>query len=325
MTDDDPLDLARVAADEAALERARTAGAAEDDDPGLSMLVDLLRDVSTETPQAAPLGHGSSTVLTLDSESTPDRRLARNSGVVALLTAGVLTLGGVAAASTLVPQDNPLHGLGTVVRAAAGVVVGAVTLPEAPVEFSDGSRPGAASVPSSGTPGSAAAAPAPPGVARTPAPGATVAAVVRSQAAVRQLTALLDAAEALLADGRTTAAGARLDTAERRLAEVLPADAAPLEQRLAELRRRAEEPAAQPAPAPASDRPAPPGKPDAKPGARSQAEPDAKPDPEPEAQSDAEPDTTSRQPQRTPPAKGDGGGKGPDGQLTRDAAAQPRV
>jgi hypothetical protein len=138
MTDDDPLDLAQVAADHDAVECLRTsrlaAGAdGRDDDAGLLLLRDLLRDVRGELPEPLPLpvpaGRGS-TVLTLAGGSDPQRRLARHGALVAVFTAGLVSLTGVAAASTMLPPGTPLHSLGAAVRSAAGAVVGAVSPPE---------------------------------------------------------------------------------------------------------------------------------------------------------------------------------------------------
>jgi hypothetical protein len=261
MTDDDPLDLAGVAADAEALERVR-AGLVSGDDDALVLLHDLLLDVGVDAdlPQLQPVGHGS-TVLALAGEHVPDRRLARGGTVVAGLAAGLLALSGVAAAAgTLAPDGSALHGFGEAVRSAAGAVVGAVSPPAS-------NRPGRA-VPAASSPGPTARTAPPVRIApaeRQPTPGPVVAAASRSKAAARQVAQLLAAAEQLLADGRASAAASRLDLAERRLPDVLPADgAAALQDRLAALRARSGEPApaepkakpAKPAPAQERDEPA---------------------------------------------------------------------
>lgn len=132
MTDDDPLDLAQVAADHSALEQLRLRST-RPDDSALALLRDLLLDVDAELP-AEPLpvalGRGS-TVVHLSGEKPSDPRVVRNGAVVALVTAGVLAFGGVAAASTAVAPDGPLAGIGNAVRSAAGAVVSAVK-PESP-------------------------------------------------------------------------------------------------------------------------------------------------------------------------------------------------
>jgi hypothetical protein len=79
-----------------------------------------------------------------------------------------------------------------------------------------------------------------------PTPGPTVAALSRSEAAARQVDQLLVAAAELLAAGRPSAAATRLDLAERKLADVLPADRRDLAERLAALRAKASPPAAKP-------------------------------------------------------------------------------
>jgi hypothetical protein len=202
MNDDAPLDLAAVAADEAALEALR-AGAG--DDAALMLLRELLLDVERDLAPTAPLSHGTTVLARAD--AGPERRLARNGTVVAALTAGLLSLGGVAAASTFAPADSPLHGLGEAVRSAAGAVVGAVTPPTSPGRSAVVLPTPSASPTTAPTPAPAAKAAAAP---RTPTPGATVSAASRSRAAARQVDQLLVAAADLLKAGRTTAAVSRL-------------------------------------------------------------------------------------------------------------------
>lgn len=316
---DDPVDLLQVAADEAALEGLRTGRAAND--PVLLLLRGLLDDVEEEaTP--VPIGCGS-TVLTLAGDRTPERRTVRNGALVAALAAGLVSFSGVAAAASFAPPGTPLHGLSEAVRSAIGVAVGSVTPPD-PV----------APAPAPAPPVQAEAPPAPTDTTRqgtAPAPaGAAVSAAARSQAAARQVTALLDAAEALLREGRTGTAVARLDTAEGRLADVLPVDAAPLAQRLADLREKAEAAAAPPAQKPA--------KPDAP---KQQQAPKAKPAAEPD---EVEQPAPAKKERPAAERKSGGGGRdsaerGPDrtaepvtpkvpdvrGQLSKDASTKPRA
>lgn len=240
MTDDDPIDLVQVGADDAALEGVRAGRVA--DDLVLLLLRDLLEDVGQEEVPV-PVGCGS-TVLALAGDRTPERRTARNGALVVALAAGLLSVSGVAAASTLVPSGTPLHGLGEAVRSAVSLAVGAVTPPD-PV--APAPEPAPLAPPAPPAPAPAPADPARTGTADTPA-GADVSAAARAAAAARQVTALLDAAAALLREGRTDVASVRLDTAERRLADVLPADAGPLAERLAGLREQVQ---AASAPAPA--------------------------------------------------------------------------
>lgn len=229
MTDDDPLDMTAVAADDAAVERLRT-GRPAGADPVLGLLRDLLSDVEADLPAPAPppvpVGRGS-TILTLVGDDAPERRLARGGTVVAVLAAGLVSLGGVAAASTLLPPGTPLHGIGQAVRSAAGAVVGAVSPPQPPV------RPRSEGAATTSPPTTADREAAP-----QEAQAATAARQARSQAAARQVTRLLDQAEGLLSRGRTDAAGARLDLAQRRLGEVLVTDRPPLATRLEALRAR---------------------------------------------------------------------------------------
>lgn len=155
MTDDDPLDIAQVAADHDAVEGVRLRST-RPEDSALALLRDLLLDVDGELPawEAPPLsGRGRSTVLHLTGEQPPDPRLVRNGAVVALITAGVLAFGGVAAASTAVAPEGPLAGIGNAVRSAAGAVASAV-------------KPGTPGRPES--PGRSADAPGRPEVVRAP-------------------------------------------------------------------------------------------------------------------------------------------------------------
>lgn len=294
MSAEEPLDPAAVIADDAALEALRHGVG---DDAALALLRELVLDVERDLPDGGPVGRGS-TVLALAGADVPERRVARGGAVVAVLTAGVVSLGGVAAAS---PADSPLHGLGEKVRAAAGALVGAVTPPQTPA------RSGVALPTASASP--ATTAPAPVAAPRQPAPGPAVAAAARSRAAARQVAELLDAAEALLRAGRTTAAVARLDLAERRLPAVLPAERAPLADRLAALRAQVPPPAQ-----PARTAPAKKAPPKQQP-ATGREEPPAKP---------AAPKGNART-----AAPNKGGSKGGDaprlGQLSRDASTKPRA
>lgn len=284
MTDDDPLDLAQVAADDLELDAVRLQSV-RPDDTALQLLRDLLADIDRELPDARPVGRGS-TVLRLANESTRDPRVARSGAVVALITAGVVALGGVAAASTAVAPGNPLHGLGETVRSAAGAVVTAVKPPK-PAQRDE--------LPALPTPAASRAVEVRP----TAAPGPDVAAAARSTAAVRQVTAHLDAAEELIRSGRTAAAQSRLDAAERRLAEVAATAAEPLRARLAELRVSATSSAR-------SQQQAPAPKPAARPSAKAKAEPraeraqdapeDAKPADKPADRPAARPEPSDRAP-----------------------------
>lgn len=314
--DDDRVDLGEVAADDAALDRVR-AGARLGDDEALLLLRGLVDDVDADVLPPVPVGCGS-TVLRIAGESSVERRRARNGALVAAIAAGVLSLSGVAAASTVVPADSPLAGLGQIVRSAAGAVVGAVTPPD-----SIPARP-VVTLPSPAASAARAAVAARPSAA----PGAEVSAAARSRAAVRQVTALLDAAQQLLADDRPAVAAARLDTAERRLADVLPAEAEPLAARLAQLRSEVEAATAGP-PAGRSGPAQEPAGP--KTGAKTGPEPDQAPEQGPK------PDRATRadQPKRDAPSREPRAGKvesptvespkaGSRGRSARDASTTPR-
>lgn len=319
MTDDDPLDLAQVGADDAALD-AVLAGSVEDD-LALLLLRDLLQDVS-ESAAPAPVGCGS-TVLSLAGDRSPQRSTVRSGTLVAAFTAGLLSLSGVAAASTLAPAGSPLHGLGEVVRSAVGAAVGSVTPPDPVATAPAVPVESPAARPTRTAPAATTTAPA----------GAAVSAAARSQAAARQVAALLDAAAGLLREGRPDAASARLDTATRRLADVLPADAAPLADRLAELREQvaaAAAPVDQPAPSrQAPKEPAPREQAPKEPAAK---EPAAK-DSAPRAEPAKEPSKTDRQPSGKGDPRGSAGTAepaspqvaDPRGQLSKDASTKPRA
>jgi len=239
-TDDDPLDLAAVAADDAALEalRARSPrdlGPNAGDDVALLLVQELLRDVGTELVPGARSGAPALRVVDGDPAHDRSRRLVRRGAVVAALAAGVLSLGGAAAAAGLAPEGGPLRGVGDAVRAAAGAVVAAVTPPEAAEEQTP-----ASTRPRLPEPAATTARPPLPEPAATTAmtvrsePG--VAAAARAASAERAVTSLLDSAARQLAEGRPGPAAAMLDTAERRLSNVPPAPAEALHERLAALR-----------------------------------------------------------------------------------------
>jgi hypothetical protein len=296
MTEEPPLDLLRVAADDVALDRVRDGAVSPGHDVALGALRDLLVDVESDLPADRVVRGPGSDVLPLSGPAVRGRRLVRRSAAVGVLTAGVLSLGGVAAATTVAPAGSPLHGLGQAVRSAAGAVAGAVT-----------------------------------------PPGRDVAAEARSLAAARQVDRLLDAAAALLDNGRTASVEQRLDTAERLLADVRAQDRGDRETRLADLRtrlaaltagtpakpgkveprvqgprgtgpeapksgqRRAEPKGGQPgAPAPRAEapaEPAPAGRGAEKPGPqprRSGERAESKPEPAPESESESAPESASK-------------------------------
>ncbi len=232
--DDDPLDLTAVDADERAIEALRSGRPPHDPELALDLMHALLQDVERDLPADRPVPHG--TTVIAFATPRPERRLARNGTAVMALAAGLLSLGGVAAASTLAPAGSPLHGLGQALRSAGDAVVGVVAPPETP------GRPVA--TPST-TASTAAEAPAKTVVVAPRIPGASVSAAARSLAAARQVDRLLDEADALLDDGRTTSAVSRLDLAERKLTEVLAPDRADLPERLAALRAQAVAPDAE--------------------------------------------------------------------------------
>lgn len=311
MTGDDALDLAQMAADDRAVEQLRSV---RPDDVALALLRDLLADVEHDLPDPVPMGRGS-TVLRLANETSSDPRVARGGAVVALLAAGIVGLGGVAAASTSVAPGNPLHGLGEAVRSAAGALVSGVKppAPQPRPTASLAARPTPVDAPASD------ALPARPAAVVTP--GRQVADAAHSVAAARQVAALLDQAEALLRQGRVAAAEQRLDTAEQRLVDVSAEDAPALRARLAEL--RAEVDAARAAPAPQRTTPADGPRPSGPPADRGRPSSAAKPAAEPRP---------SHEPQGRPSAAGSGRAASADRtptsapvQPSRLASTKPRA
>jgi hypothetical protein len=244
MTEDRPLRHAEVTADDDAIEqlRALQGGAAHarraalEDDAALALLHHLLHDVADEMPDAqadagrpSPGGRRGSVVVPLSGGEAPRRRRLSRTAVAVGVSAGVLSLTGVAAASTSAPHGTPLHALGATVRSALGAVAAAVTPPQTPPKQAR---------PASPTP----AGPASPDAS---APGRSISVDTRSAAAARKVSAQLDRAEQLLGAGRAAAAGQRLDTAERLLPDVRPVHgAAELAARLAALRAQVSDGAA---------------------------------------------------------------------------------
>ena len=155
---------------------AEAAGAARERAHGL--LRDLLTDLEggADTPEP-PLSLTGARL----------RRLGRGP-VVAGLAVGVLSFSGVAAASTQVAAGNPLHGLGSVVRTAAGAFA----------SLGAPARSSSTDGPSSGPAGLAAPTPA-------------------EEVAERQVDELLRTADELFAAGRVDEAWAQLELAEQAL------------------------------------------------------------------------------------------------------------
>ncbi len=257
-----------VLADDETVERLRRAVTTDavvwgddepEDDPAVAVLLAVLRDVVASTPvEVAPLAK----VLPLRRRPV----LVRGSAVAACAL-GLLTVGGVAAAS----PGSPLYGVRTAVTSAVSSVVHAVT-PSGPAAAPGRSRPALQPRtthpprPASGptrhpttsvlgglpTPATTPAPTAPlavaPPLAAAPAPTATLPAApargrtaapapARTVEAARLVAALLDRAQAHLTAGRFIPAGQLLDLAERRLPDVALQDGrAELAARLGALR-----------------------------------------------------------------------------------------
>jgi hypothetical protein len=218
--DDEPMDMVAVGADDRLLEQLREALSPDaavvwdDDDaepdPAVALLRTLQLEVGADLPETAPILPPG--VI----ELAPARRRLGRSATVAVVAVGVLSIGGVAAASA---PGQPLAGVRSAVSAAVSDVVDAIT-PSSPV----GPKPAATAQ---------ALSPAP---QQTP-PGDAVSAAARSASAVQQITANLDRAGVFLDAGKWAPAAEQLDAAERKLGYVVdPAVKAPLENRLASLR-----------------------------------------------------------------------------------------
>lgn len=195
--DDVPLDLAGVAADDALVEQLRRALDPSDavvwgdDDDSEDASYALLRALQHEVSAELPDPRFSEVVLPL----VRGRRALRRSATVAVVTAGVLSLAGAAAAGSS-PGDR-MYGVRSAVAAAVSDVIDVIT-------------PGAADGTNRRTPS-----------ATTPLtsgrPGLAVSTAARAAVAARLIEERLATADRLLDSGRPRAAGEVLDQAERRL------------------------------------------------------------------------------------------------------------
>jgi hypothetical protein len=208
-------------------ERAPLAG--DRDDAARDRAHGLLRELLADVPRDRPPGAARAP----SSREAARRRRAVRGPIVAAVAVGVLSFGGVAAASTQVAAGNPLHGLGTVVRAAAAAVTGSTGPVAAPAGVARPMARASASavpapLPASASPGSALPGSALPGSA-PPVP------VEPGQ----EVDQLLGTADELLAAGQVEQAQEVLAEVERALAgtpEV--ADGADRRGRAAALRKR---------------------------------------------------------------------------------------
>jgi hypothetical protein len=211
--------MSSVAADEVMVERLRRSLSPDAavvwdddddvDDPAFALLRGLQRDVAADLPQLP-------SILPREVTSLESRRRGLGRGAaVAAVTAGVLSIAGVAAAQ----PGRPLSGVRTAVESAVTHVVDAIT-PSAPV--------GPTAVQPHRSPSSAASPKSSP---RSEA--------ARSAAAAAEVTQALDKAQRFLDRGQTTAAQEQLDRATRALARIAdPAVRGPLATRLAALSGR---------------------------------------------------------------------------------------
>jgi hypothetical protein len=249
--DDEPLDMTLISADDEMVESLRRSVSPslspeaavvwdddeDDSDPAYALLRLLQRDVSEDLPVA-----GSS----LPPEVTPliprQRRFGRGT-TVAAIAVGVISLGGVAAASV---PGAPLAGVRQSIATAVSNVVQAIT-PSSPVGPATASPTPSASP--SETPEAEPTEDAPAAADRTATQqaqpgqplrsGHVVSAAARSAAAAKQVKADLDRAERFLDAKDYPAARSSLDAAAHQLPLVLDGsthDA--LQKRLSQLRAR---------------------------------------------------------------------------------------
>jgi hypothetical protein len=234
--DDEPLDVGQVASDDALIEQLRQSLSPDnavvwddnddESDPGYALLRAIQLDVSQDLPMPEILPTGVTPLL-------PRRRHLSRTATIATVAAGVLSIGGVAAASA---PGQPLAGVRHAVSDAVATAVDAIT-PDSPV--GPAVKPTDVAVPS--------AKPTPPGDAVSDA--------ARSANAVLQIEDNLARAAAMLDKGQLEAARAQLDAVERKLVYVTDAAVrAGFQTRLDDLRTKlATAPTAKPTKAPASD------------------------------------------------------------------------
>jgi hypothetical protein len=244
--DDEPLDIAAVNADDALIERLRHAlspdtvvsltDEGDSMDPGYALLRALQLDVSADLPTETIVPAGVTELL-------PRRRHLSRTATMAVVAAGVLSIGGVAAASA---PGLPLAGARHAVSNAVASAVDAIT-PDSPVGPTRPTLTAPTTIPS---------------LKPTP-PGDAVSDAARSASAILQIEANLDKAAAFLDEGRYEPAKAQLDAAARKLGYVTDAgEHARLGARLHELQTRL---AATPHATPSTGRPDGKGKPTAHP------------------------------------------------------------
>ncbi|GAC1445115.1 MAG: hypothetical protein NVS3B26_05660 [Mycobacteriales bacterium] len=220
--DGELVDVAAVAADDAGVEQLRRslspvdAVVWDDDevelDPAFALLRVLQHDVARDLPAAAALLPAGVTAL-----PARPRRFGRTA-TIAAVTAGVLSIGGVAAATS--GPGSPLGGVRSALRSAVINVVDAIT-------------PGSPPSPTAAAHRTSAAEPSP----EVTAPGDQVSEAARSASTATQVAAELDKAGRLMGEGRYGAAAAQLDVAARALPLILDAGTRdPLAARLASLR-----------------------------------------------------------------------------------------
>lgn len=200
--ENDPVDMSAVAADGELVEQLRRALSPrdavvwDDDDAELDPAFALLRALQLDVAADLPLDP----ILPVGVTRLTPRRFGRTA-TIAAITAGVLSIGGVAAAASA--PGSTLGGVRSAVSAAVSTVVNAIT-PDSPV------GPAVAAPPAKDEPSPKA----------TP-PGELVSAAARSASAATQITAELDQAGRFLTSGQYVAAKEQLDAAARKLPLVL--------------------------------------------------------------------------------------------------------
>jgi hypothetical protein len=205
--DDEPLDVRAVGEDDVLVEQLRHALSPDaavvwDDDDELDPAFALLRALQLDVSSNLPVGE---TILPAGvTELLPRRRRLGRGATIAAVAAGVLSIGGVAAAAA---PGQPLAGIRHAVTHAVSHAVDAFT-PDAPV------APVVASPSDAGRP---TAKPTPPGTATSTA--------ARSSSAILQIEGNLDRAATLLDNGKLQAAKNQLAAAAGKLHYVTDAAA----------------------------------------------------------------------------------------------------
>ena len=171
----------------------------------------LLREMLVDVQRSEPAVPTLTLLRRRPDDGTPGARRVGRSSVVGVLVVGLLSVGGVAAASTGA-TSGPLHGLGTAVRSAAGSLTAALD-PSPEAERPDQVLGRGSVLPSAASGTGSSAGPVPPSRVAAGVPAGAGAAQT-----AREVRALLRAAASALDAGQPEQAAAPLSRAEAVLA-----------------------------------------------------------------------------------------------------------